>query len=80
MTLVAELVSIDRWTRKLREAGWFVRGDSIAIPGYGPPLTYWDRHTARHVLPPTLQLRMAVWSGAAPMMCGGRFGMAQLSM
>ena len=32
----------------------------IAIPAYGPPLTYCDKHTARHLAPPTLQLRMAV--------------------
>ena len=31
-----------------------------ANPGYGPPLTYCDKHTARRTLLPTLQLRIAV--------------------
>jgi hypothetical protein len=44
-----------------------------------PPLTYCDRHTARQTRPPTLQLRIAVWSGADPMTRGGRGRKPQLS-
>ena len=49
------------------------------ITGYGP-LTYCDKHNALAARLPALQLISAVWSGAAPRMWGGRFGMPQLFM